>query len=126
MQPEWISKFNCPMIMKADEYVYTLPHPDEITDALQGKRQQNYWLYSPILEEVMLAPGETTKLECVGASYSNHNGSTVQAAKFYRMTHTGMDDFILLHENGQLSDGLTFEELIMSINNLDHIDQDLR
>jgi hypothetical protein len=126
MEPVWMNSYHCVFDRSFEQYVEELPQPESLIEELQQRNHMFCWLYTPKQVEVMIAPGDTTIMEIVGASYSTENGSPVQTAQYYRYTHSGGKDFIMLTEDGNLSDGLTFEEMIIEGSNFDPIQNDLR
>jgi hypothetical protein len=124
-EPVWMNSYHCVFDRSFEQYVDELPAPEELIDELQQRKHIFCWLYTPQLAEVMSAPGDTTKMELVGASYSKENGSPVQTACYYRYGRFGQKDFIMVTDDGELSDGLTFEELIVAGANIDPIQKDL-
>lgn len=126
MEPVWMNSYHCVFDRSFEQYVEEFPQPEELMEELQNRNHMFCWLYSPKQVDVMISPGETTIIELVGASYSTENGSPVQTAQYYRYTHSGGKDFIMINEDGEISDGLTFEELIIEGSSLDPIQDDLR
>lgn len=126
MEPVWMNAYHCVFDRSFEQYVEELPQPEALMEELNQRNYLFCWLYSPQPEDVMISPGETTSMELVGASYSMENGSPVQQARFYRYTHAGEKDFIMVTEDGLISDGLTFEEMIVQGSEHNPIQADLR
>lgn|GEM_PF-5203849 len=125
MEPVWMNSYHCVFDRSFEQYVDQLPAPEDLIDELQQRRYMFCWLYAPIVEEVMTAPGDSTKMELVGAVYTKENGSPVEKARCYRFGRTGDNVFLLVTEDGEIKDGLTFEELIVAGTNFDPIQKDL-
>ncbi|WP_202078300.1 hypothetical protein [Caldalkalibacillus salinus] len=125
MEPVWMNSYNCVFDRSFEQYVDDLPQPEAMFENLQQRKHMFCWLYTPIVEEVLIGPGETTKMELVGAVYSKENGAPVESARFYRYTNTGEKDFIMMTEDGTPSEGLSFEEMIDSGSDLNMIQRDL-
>jgi hypothetical protein len=126
MEPVWMNTYHCVFDRSFEQYVEQLPQPENLMDELNQRNYIFCWLYSPQSEDVMISPGERTRMELVGASYAKENGSPVQSSRFYRFTHSGEKDFIMVTEDGLISDGLTFEEMIVRGSNHDPIQADLK
>lgn len=121
-----MNSYHCVFDRSFEQYVDELPTPESLIHELQRRKHIFCWLHSPLIEEVMTAPGDTTKMELVGASYSKENGSPVQTAKYYRFGRTGDKDFLMVAEDGEIQAGLTFQGMIEEGSNIDPIQNDLR
>jgi hypothetical protein len=125
MEPVWMNSFHCLYDRSFEQYVDELPTPEQLTQDLNQRNYMFCWLHHPVLEEIMITPGETALVELVGASYTQENGYPVQNARYYRYTHTGEDDFLMVTEDGEITDNLTFESMIEAGSNLHKIQRDL-
>lgn len=114
MEPVWMNSYQCTFDRSFEKYVDQLPIPEDLTADLQQRRTIFCWLYTPVIEEVMLTMGESTKLEVIGASYTMENGSPVQNARYYRVGKSGNKDFIMVTEDGLQNADLSFEEMIQA------------
>ncbi|MDQ0338872.1 hypothetical protein J2S00_001658 [Caldalkalibacillus uzonensis] len=126
MEPVWMNAYHCLYDRSFEQYVDQLPAAEQLHDELQQRNYMFYWLHYPVQEEVMLKAGESHLLELVGACYTKENGNPIQIARFYRHTHTGDNDFIMVTENGKVKDGLTFEQMIEAGSSFSPIQDDLK
>jgi hypothetical protein len=125
MEPVWMNSYHCVFDRSFERYVEELPIPEDLAEDLQQRKHIFCWLYTPQMEEVMTNPGDTTKMELVGASYSTENGSPIVTNRFYRYGRKGVEDFIMVTDDGLISDGLTFEQMIEEGAKFERIQSDL-